>query len=483
MSRHGRTYNSEAGVALIHMAVFLPMLLLFTGLAVDSGRAYIVKAQLSKAVDGAALSAARNLNGGNPKGEAIKVFNANFPPDFMGATAVTDPATAADFYEMHTVEETGLHVVTIKATATIPTTFMRIGNFNEVTVSSASEATRRLVDLSLVLDVSGSIGPAWPAVRDAARSFIDSFDKNGDRMALITYSYGAKVLDPMPATFGFDKDKLKADVPNGLPGGTTAMPEGLYRGWDELRSVSLGQQAGLRVIVLFTDGSGNVFPGFLDGSGIAKGVFSGDFPKVLPDPNNATTNTPAIQGAFQTETGAQSPTWLFTPPNWNSTSTSASLPYLPNASAHTHHRSAGIPVSFGLQSNTLTVNGVTQSTKRGLRNFNPMAPGGGAYPAEVFNIRNAVTNLTEIIADAARSDTTGDHKIRIFTIGMGDLVKMALGTIPETSESVLKRIANDKTSADYNSSQLEGKYYFAQTAADLGPVFQQLQAQIIRLSK
>jgi hypothetical protein len=48
---------------------------------------------------------------------------------------------------------------------------------------------------------------------------------------------------------------------------------------------------------------------------------------------------------------------------------------------------------------------------------------------------------------------------------------------------VLKRIANDKTSPDYNTGQLEGKYYYAQTAADLGPVFQQLQAQIIRLSK
>ena len=481
MTRHGRTYHSEAGVALIHMAVFMPMLLLFTGLAVDSGRAYLVKAQLSKAVDGAALSAARNLNGGNPKGEAAKVFNANFPPDFMGTTTVTDPATAGDFYEMHTVEETGLHVVTIKATATLPTTFMRLGNFNEVTVSSASEATRRLVDLSLVLDVSGSIGPAWPAVRDAARSFIDSFDKNGDRMALVTYSYGAKVLDPMPAGFGFDKDKLKADVPNALPGGTTSMPEGLYRGWDELRSVSLGQQAGLRVIVLFTDGSGNVFPGFLDASGTAKGVFSGDFPKVLPDPNNATTNTPSIQGAYDTQTGSQSPNWLFTPPSWNSTNTSASFKYLPNTSAHTHHRSAGIPVSFPLQSNSLKVNGVAQSTKRGLRNYAP-API-GQYPAEVFNIRNASTNLTEIIADAARSDTSGDHKIRIFTIGMGALVKMPLGTIPETSESVLMRVANDKRSPDYNSSQLEGKYYYAQTAADLGPVFQQLQNQIIRLSK
>ena len=107
----------------------------------------------------------------------------------------------------------------------------------------------------------------------------------------------------------------------------------------------------------------------------------------------------------------------------------------------------------------------------------------GRYPAEVFNIRNAATNLTEIIADAARNDDAGDYKIRIFTIGMGELVKIHLGTIPETSESVLMRIANDKTSPDFNATQLEGKYYYAQTAADLGPAFQQLQNQIIRLSK
>jgi Flp pilus assembly protein TadG len=465
---------------MIHMAIFMPMLLLFTGLAVDSGRAYLVKAQLSKAVDGAALSAARNLNGGSPKGEAAKVFTANFPPDFMGVTFVTDPASDPDFYEMHTVEETGVHVVTIKATATLPTTFMRLGTLSEVTISSASEATRRMVDLSLVLDVSGSIGPAWPAVRDAARSFIDAFDPVGDRMALITYSYGARVLDQMPATFGFDKVKLKADVPNSLPGGTTSMAEGLYRGWDEVRAVPSGQQAGLRVIVLFTDGSGNVFPGFLDTSGTAKGVFSGDFPDVTPDPTNATTDTPSIQGLYDTQTGSQSPSWLFTPPNWNSTATYAGLKYLPNNSAHTHHRSSGIPTAFPVQSTSLKVNGVTQSSKRGLRNYDTVV---GKYPAEVYNIRNAATNVTEIIADAARSDDTGDHPIRIFTIGMGNLVKMNLGTIPESSESVLMRIANDKRSPDYNSAQLEGKYYFAATAADLAPVFQQLQNQIIRLSK
>ena len=45
--------SSQDGFALIYMAALLTTLLLFTGLALDGGRAYVVKAQLSKAVDGA----------------------------------------------------------------------------------------------------------------------------------------------------------------------------------------------------------------------------------------------------------------------------------------------------------------------------------------------------------------------------------------------------------------------------------------------
>jgi Flp pilus assembly protein TadG len=478
--RQQRDWSGESGLALVHMAIVLPVMLLFTGLAVDSGRAYVVKAQLSKAVDGAALGAARMLNSGNPRAEAGRIFTANFPPGLLGVTSVTNPTTDPDFFAVRTEEETGVNVVTIRATAVVPTSFMRLGSISEVMVASSGEATRRMVDLSLVLDVSGSIGADWPAVRDAARAFVDAFDVNGDRMSLVLYGNGARVVDPMPGSRGFDKSRLKADIPNSLPGGTTAMPEGLYRGWDELRTVSNGQQSGLRVIVLFTDGSGNVAPGMWDASGVANGIYTGDFPKVLPDPWNLTTDRPSISGLYDTETGARTGAFTFAPAVWSSTSTAAAMPFMPASSFHAHHRSSGIPVTFPWQTNALTVNGAAQSTRRGLRNFNESA---GKYPAEVWNLRNGVTNLTEIVANAARSDTSGDYRIRIYTIGMGSLVRMPLGTIPETSESVLMRVANDVRSPDHNADHLEGKYYFAATAADLAPVFQQLQNQIIRLSK
>ncbi len=468
-------------MTLVYMAFFLTALLLSSGLAVDSGRAYIVKAQLSKAVDGAALGAARMLNGGNPKGEATRIFNANFPPGYFGTSSVTNPTSDPNFFKLQTITATGVNVVTVTATAKLPTTFMRLANLDDVTVKSSSEATRRMVDLSLVLDVSSSIGWRWPAVRDAARTFVNAFDASSDRISLITFGNGASVIDAMPSSRGFNKSRVVSDIPTNLPGGSTAMVEGLYRGWDELRTVPAGTQSGLRVIVLFTDGASNSVPGnYPAQAGVARGLRTYDFPKNLPDPDGQTWNNPQINGLYDTQTGAtSSPAYNVTVANWNDATTAPGVPWLPLTSWHTHHRSAGIPTSFPLQLASLKVNGASQTSRRGLRNWNTAA---GRFPADVFNINNAARNLVEIIADAARNDT-GDYKIRIYTLGMGELVRYNLGTMPEKPEDILMRMANDSRSQDFNSNQLEGKYYYAKTEADVGPAFEALQNQIVRLSK
>ena len=476
--RHG-----EQGFVLVYMAAVLALLMVTTGLAVDSGRAYLVKAQLTKAVDGAALAAARNLNSGNPRAEAVQIFKANFPPGYLGTATSPDPTAAANFFASSVNAASGVNTVTVTATATLPTTFMSVANVNTVTVASSGEATRRMVDLSLVLDVSGSIGAQWPAVRDAARTFVNSFDAAHDRLSLVTFSDAAKVLYPMPASRGFDKSGMMAAIPSSLPGGSTAMVEGLYRGWDQLRSVPAGQQSGLRVIVLFTDGASNSVPADW-GSGSGWGLRTYDFPQNAGDTAGQTWNSPHITGLYETNTGANALNVDVQLPYGSTATPFNTNPlwprYMPAASAHKYHVSGGIPTTFPLQTASLTVDGLPQSATRGLHNFDVAA---GKYPADVHNINNAARNLVEIIANAARSDA-GDYRIRIYTIGMGQLVPLQLGTRLETSESILKRIANDARSApDFNGAQLEGKYYYAQTAADVGPAFQALQNQILRLSK
>jgi Flp pilus assembly protein TadG len=484
MTRQRFDLRSERGFALIYMAGILTVLLLFTGLAVDAGRAYVVKAQLTKAVDGAALGAARMLNSGNPQQEAVNIFKANFPSGFMMTAPGMDPTSAANFFSLQTDTTTGINIVTVTASVDMPTTFMKLASFDKVTVSSMGQATRRMVDLSLVLDTSSSIGSRWGAVRDASRTFVDAFDQNSDRLALVFFGNTGRVIDAMPASRGFNKAKLKADIPNALPCGSTAMVEGLYRGWDELRSVPAGQQSGLRVIVLFTDGASNSVPGLWDASGTAKGLRTWDFPNNGADPDNQTHANPQINGLFDTWSGVASPSfgqafaWNCTLPVNNCTMAQAR--WMPPNSFHAHHRSPGIPTQFPLQTNALTVNGVAQDARRGLRDFQAAQ---GRFPAHVININNAARNLVEIISDEARKDAAGDYPIRIYVIGMGELVQYDLGSIPETSESILMRMANDKKSPDFNNTQLEGKYYFARTESDVGPAFQALQNQIIRLTK
>jgi Flp pilus assembly protein TadG len=471
------------------MAVFLTVLLIFVGLAVDTGRAYVVQAQLSKAVDGAALGAARMLNSGDPRQEAATIYRANFPAGWMGTSSSTDPGDAG-FFNVNTIAASGVNVVTVNATAVVPTTFMKLANFEEVTVHATGEATRRMVDLSLVIDVSSSIGWRWPYVRDAARTFVDSFDETSDRISLVFFGNGGRVVDAMPAGRGFDKARVMADIPNTLPGGSTAMVQGLYRGWDELRSVPSGQQSGLRLIVLFTDGASNSVPGIYDpgAPGVSRGLRTWDFPDLTcPDPDSQTHQRPHIAGLYHTDTGAGAPGYTdWIPPAWDSTtplsgSTSAvmpQVPWMPPTSFHAEHRSAGIPTTFPLQTNTLNVNGTAQSSTRGLRDMV-----GGRYPAHVININNSARNLIEIISNAARSDADGDYPIRIYSIGMGELVRCPLGSRREMSEEILKRLANDASSPDFNDDQLEGKYYFAATPDDVGPAFAALQNQIIRLTK
>jgi Flp pilus assembly protein TadG len=474
-STQRRDQSGESGFVLIWAAVFMTLLLVAVGLALDTARSYVVKAQLTKATDGAALAAARMLNSGNPRGEAARIFNANFPHDFMGASFVTDPTADPDFFHVDTDLDTGINVITVTATAVLPTTFMQLADREEVTVRSSAETNRKMVDLSLVLDVSGSLGDDWPTIRDAAREFVDGFDEEGDRLALITFSDSARVREPMTINRGFDKDDVTAAIPNNLPGGFTNMAEGIYRGWDELRSVPAGRQSSIRVIVLFTDGSANGVSGLYTVRGTpqanAKSLHTDDF--------GQGANTTTITGLYDTETGNRSPSYN-TRVNWNSRSTVPDIPLLPDASAHTHSRSSGIPNAFPFQVDGLMVDGVPQSTARGLRDFDAMR---GVYPAQAYNINNAARNLVEIVSNAARSDFDGDYPIRIYAIGMGPLMREFLGTRRETSESILRRVANDYDSMDFNPDQLEGRYYFAQSADDVQPAFQQLQSQIIRLTR
>ncbi len=274
--------HSQRGTAFVYIGIAMFALVGFTGLAVDLGRGYVIKANLSKAVDAAALAAARGIGEGESAARAManNIFNANFPQGYLGVASVQNPPQIAF---SNAADESS--VITVSSRAVMPTTFMKIAGFADLGISAQSQATRRLVDLSFVLDRSNSLASDFDQVKAAAEQFVSYFDPDKDRVALTMFATSTIVMDPINTSGrGFNKSSLLNHISGSTTGVvSTATAEGLYAGWDQLRSVPSGSQAPLRVIVLFTDGAPN--------------TFSGQF-LVKPSHNSGTANVQATGALF-----------------------------------------------------------------------------------------------------------------------------------------------------------------------------------------
>ena len=62
--RERKGHHLKPGQVFLLFLIVLPVLMLFVGLALDMGFAYITKTTLSKSVDAAALAGMRNLDQG-----------------------------------------------------------------------------------------------------------------------------------------------------------------------------------------------------------------------------------------------------------------------------------------------------------------------------------------------------------------------------------------------------------------------------------
>ena len=82
-----KSRSNHRGQILLIFAFLFPVLILFIGLGIDAGFAWIMKALLSRAVDAAALAGMRNIDLGTTQAQAIAqdAFNANFG---SGLTAI-----------------------------------------------------------------------------------------------------------------------------------------------------------------------------------------------------------------------------------------------------------------------------------------------------------------------------------------------------------------------------------------------------------
>ncbi|MBX6320795.1 MAG: hypothetical protein IRY94_03105 [Rhodospirillaceae bacterium] len=170
--------DRRGGVAIFAAAAIIPLLGAL-GLATDVSRAYLVKSRLQDAVDAAALAGGKVITSSTRDADIQTYFTANFPVGFMQAVdATTGAATPVPVISDNHTANAAATTVTVTASARIPTTFMRILGFDDITVSATATATRAMAGLDVVLamDVSGSMGmpmSKMDAAQSAAKSLVE----------------------------------------------------------------------------------------------------------------------------------------------------------------------------------------------------------------------------------------------------------------------------------------------------------------------
>ena len=137
------------GATATFMAAGLMAMVGAVGIATDTARGYLVKARLSQALDSAGLAGGRAMFSPNRDDDIRMYFRTNFPQGYLGSTVSEPQITVTPDNE----------IITVTATATMPTTFMQAFGVNDVNVSAATEITRQtqLLDVVLAIDMSGSM--------------------------------------------------------------------------------------------------------------------------------------------------------------------------------------------------------------------------------------------------------------------------------------------------------------------------------------
>ncbi len=154
----------ERGQTIIIIAFAAIAMFAIVGLAIDAGRLYVTKAELSRSVDAAALSGILEFNGTtsgltNAKTKAKEYFddNENSEDTTFKAVANSDK-----------------NQLTVDATKTVQLIFMPVLGIHSATVSAHAKAGfgTQAMDIVMVLDATGSMsGTPIENAKDAANQF------------------------------------------------------------------------------------------------------------------------------------------------------------------------------------------------------------------------------------------------------------------------------------------------------------------------
>lgn len=449
-----KSYPSNRGSVLVIVAIFTVVLLAITGLAIDSGIGFGVKARLNAALDAAALAGAQAVsNGENDAARraaaidaAERYFAGNFPAGWLGAT--TDPIVADAVHS-----EDGYWRVSVSGRAKVPTSFMHLLGRNLLTVNAEAEAIKRDLDMMLIIDSSGSLDPPYSPsgtfdrVKEASINFIDRFGSGpgGDRLGLVSFASGAVLSVPIDktSTRGFDKSDVENAIENLSSGGSTASAEAMRIALEEINAVPNALRSSLRVIVFFSDGAPN--------------------------------DVPAV---FETTSGQRTGD-LFSGLNGPGTSRARDV--------YRHDRRDTYLGSYTITE--LPATGLGDVPLAGYNGRRSLVPSGAPYDNTRCNVNKAARNMVENVANDAR-----DSDIYVYALGLGsrlntlEITYCGYGS-EEYGANILRRLANadgrdGNPAADtLDADQPSGLYVHAADTNQLDTAFSQIASDILRLTR
>ena len=506
LKTNSRRRDGERGfVLLLYTLMMLFIIIPMVGLAIDAGILYTIKGKLQSAVDGAALGAARSLSRGQTIASqvtaaddtATRYYHANFPNNWMGVTPVGDPTVTWPTAPPATA------IINVQGDVNAPTWFMKILGFNSVHMTAVGQATRRNVDIMLVIDRSSSLSlsGSCPSLISSAQLFVNSFSNDRDIIGMVTFGTYYNVDFP-PVTDFQDQANSGAHslstyyLPKLICAGFTNSSSALSQAYSTLKG--LNDKNALNVILLFTDGQPNTMtfgPNYGTGSGAVlpvvtaanggtcvlsaghtglSGVLAGDVSVDLWGGIFQATNSTypvAAGGDFGTSNiigsaqGRSSGCNTFKNAPTGSAATSplgGDIGNLPSSDAWGNSVSSTWP------------GGTSSGTGY---NFpeTVVLTGGSTYSQS--NLQHAGINALDNAAYNARSDALANGTpFVIYTIGLGN----ASGGVPD---ELLRRVANDPTSAVYSTTYPAGIYVSSPTTAYLAQAFATIADDIMRISK
>lgn len=184
-----RAYRTDESGSLLVLGLFcFVMMLLLSGFALDAMRAEERRTVLMNTADRATLAAADLRQTLSPQA-VVK--------DYFLKAGLKAPADADITVQQGTFNE--WRSVSVKSKEAVPTWFMRMVGFNSLPASASSTAEERVgqVEISLVLDVSGSMNSNSRLInlKPAAKTFIDTmFDTvEAGKLSMSIISYSTQV--------------------------------------------------------------------------------------------------------------------------------------------------------------------------------------------------------------------------------------------------------------------------------------------------